>query len=77
LHFVLSSTGSLNRETDEALCCTGYEHAVAGQLYDHLRSLVDRGLLLGKGDLRLPAGPRYTECGITPAGREALAPLLS
>lgn len=73
LRHVLESAYSMNAEAEEALCCSGHEHREVGQLYDNLRALVGRGLLQGRGDLKRPAGPRYTECAITAAGREALA----
>jgi len=73
LRAVLEANGALDFAAEEALCNTSYESPVVGQLYDQLRELVNQGLLFGRGDLRLPAGPRYTECGITPAGREILA----
>ena len=49
-------------EVDFALCNTGYEHPEVGQYYDAIRALVVRGLLEGRGNFDLPAGPRYTEC---------------
>ena len=72
LRSVLESRGPLSPEAETALCNDGYEAAEVGKLYDQLRSLVGRGLLQGRGNLKLPAGPRYTECGIAVAGREAL-----
>jgi hypothetical protein len=73
LRSVLESIGSLNPAAETALCNSGYEQREVGELYDQLRSLVERGLLQGRGNLKLPAGPRYTECGITDPGRDALA----
>ena len=75
LRTVLESTIALDHNAEVALCCSGYEDHRVGQLYDQLRLLVDRGLLFGRGNLKLPAGPRYTECGITDAGRQALKSL--
>jgi hypothetical protein len=62
----------MDDDADTALCCSGYEDHRVGRLYHQLRSLVNGGLLFGRGNLKLPAGPRYTECGITAAGRKAL-----
>ena len=73
LRAVLETNSALDSAAEEALCNSGYESPAVGQLYDELRALVAQGLLFGRGDLRLPAGPRYTECGITPAGRAVLA----
>jgi hypothetical protein len=68
LRRVLESEGQLNDETEFAIQNTGYEHVTVGELYDALRSLVRRGLLESRGDLRLPAGPRFTECRISELG---------
>jgi hypothetical protein len=73
LRSVLESAGPLSPEAETALCNSGYEHRDVGEAYNQLRALVDGGFLEGRGNLKLPAGPRYTECGITEAGREALA----
>jgi hypothetical protein len=75
LRAALESYGTLDHDAEVALCCSGYEDNRVRHLYDQLRSLVDRGLLFGRGNLKLPAGPRYTECGITSAGRTALESL--
>ena len=72
LRVVLQLMDAWTETAEIALCNTGYEAQEVGKLYDQLRSLVERGLLQGRGDLKLPAGPRYTECGITPAGSAAL-----
>jgi hypothetical protein len=57
-----------NDEMEVAACVTGYEDAAVAAAYDAIRSLVKRGLLDGRGDLALPAGPRYTECRLNAAG---------
>jgi hypothetical protein len=55
-------------EVEFALCNSGYEHQRVAKLYDLLRDLVAQGLLEGRGDLQLPAGPRYTECRLSSDG---------
>lgn len=72
LRFAMRSAGLWSSKAEGALCCSGYEREEVGRLYDDLRGLVRRGLLEGKGNLILPAGPRYTECAVTAAGRKAL-----
>ncbi len=61
-----------NHELESAACVSGYEHPAVASAYDIIRSLASYGLLDGRGDLALPAGPRYTECRISAAGRLAL-----
>jgi hypothetical protein len=61
---VLESSGRWDEAMDAAICNTGYEHPEVIAVYDAIRSLVERGLLLGSGDLTMPAGPRYTEVGL-------------
>lgn len=73
LRAVAMTTGSWTESAEDAVCNTGYEDPFIGQFYDILRGLVRKGFLTGAGDLSLPAGPRYTECGITDAGRSAIA----
>jgi hypothetical protein len=64
LRKVLEGQGLWNESTELAICNTGYEHPEVGRLYDTIRELVTRGALVGAGNLILPAGPRYTECGL-------------
>ena len=75
LRRAMEKLGLWSDQTHEALCSSGYEDQIAGSCYDILRELVKRGLLQGKGNLDLPAGPRYTECQITPAGQLAIKEL--
>lgn len=57
---------------EAAVCVSGDEHPRVASVYDALRLLVNRGLLDGRGDLALPAGPRYTECRVSAAGHRVL-----
>jgi hypothetical protein len=72
LRLVIEQAGDWDDATFFAICNGGYEHPVVGKLYDGIRMLVTQGLLGGRGDLNLPAGPRYTECRITDEGSRAL-----
>jgi hypothetical protein len=72
LRQALERLGLWSDAAHEALCHTGYDEANAGRLYDALRALVRSGLLASRGNIELPAGPRYTECKITMAGEQAL-----
>lgn len=74
LRLVLAETGDCDDEAEVAICNSGYEDLRVGRLYDCIRALVDSGLLEGRGDLSLPAGPRYTECRLSPAGEAQLNP---
>jgi hypothetical protein len=64
---VLEQQGLWNESTELAICNTGYEHPEVGRIYDTIRELVTRGVLVGAGNLILPAGPQYTECGLSEA----------
>jgi hypothetical protein len=69
---ILEHRGRWNRGTEVAVANAGYEHPHVGPIYETIRDLVARGMLIGAGDLKSPAGPRYTECGLPPdLGREA------
>lgn len=73
LRSAIEMRGKVDRAMDLALCGGGDENRAVKRLYDLLRSLVKRGLLKGKGNLRWgQAGPRYTEAAITPLGQFAL-----
>ena len=50
----------------------GNENADVQLFYTVLRGLIESGFAEGAGDLRAPSGPRYTECRLTPAGRQRL-----
>lgn len=73
LRAVVEAGGAWSDAQEEAVCNSGYEHEEIGQLYDAIRNLVTRGYLVGRGNLTSPAGPRYTECGLSDAGRAAIS----
>ncbi|MEX0642606.1 MAG: hypothetical protein WD468_07885 [Pirellulales bacterium] len=62
--------GGIDDSAEVAICNSGYGDSRVADLYDRIRKLVKLGLLEGRGDLELPAGPRYTECRITSAGMQ-------
>jgi hypothetical protein len=68
----LKAAGCWNEAASTAICLTGYEEVETKRFYDTLRHLMVRGFAEGAGNLELPAGPRYTECWITPKGLEQL-----
>jgi hypothetical protein len=68
IRLALEMGGLWTDATNEAVCLTGYEDPTVALTYDAIRSLTRRGLLEGKGDLVMPAGPRYTECCISQTG---------
>ena len=73
LRYALLETQRWDDAIDFALCNGGMEHPLVADHYNALRRLVlETDLADGAGNLRLPAGPRYTECWITPVGREYL-----
>lgn len=72
LRLALQAVGFYDEACEDALCNGGSEEPRTRRFYDALRQLIEAGLAEGRGDLRLPAGPRYTECRITPAGIERL-----
>lgn len=73
LRAVVQTSGAWSEAQEDAVCNSGYEQEEIGQLYDAIRNLVTRGYLIGRGNLTSPAGPRYTECGLTDAGRAAIS----
>jgi hypothetical protein len=72
LRAVGGGNGGWSEAKEDAVCNSGYEGEEIGRLYDAIRGLVMQGYLVGRGDLTLPAGPRYTECGLTDAGRKVI-----
>ncbi len=77
LRAALQSMNRYDKDASEfALCNDGNEDPEVRQLYNVLREMIRCGLAEGAGDLQLPAGPRYTECRITLAGRRRLDDLL-
>lgn len=61
---ILERTGRWTRATEDAVANGGYQHPHVGPIYEAIRGLVAKGQLVGAGDLKSPAGPRYTECGL-------------
>lgn len=72
LRAALGMCGAVDESMDWSLKGDGDDNRAVRRLYCLLRSLVKRGFLNGKGNLRTPAGPQYTECGITDLGRQSL-----
>ena len=72
LRKALELTGAWDQTAEFALCNTGYEHPDVARYYDGIRELITKGLIEGRGNLTLPAGPRYTERRITADGLEQL-----
>lgn len=72
LRLVGRSSGAWSEAKEDAVCNSGYEEDEIGRLYDGIRNLISQGYLVGHGDLTSPAGPRYTECELTDAGRKAV-----
>jgi hypothetical protein len=72
LRNVLRMEAAWGDSAEYAVCNTGYEDAKVSKLYDGIRALIAKGFLDGRGDLTLPAGPRYTECRITTSGSQWL-----
>jgi hypothetical protein len=69
LRYALRESGRWNEDIEAALCNAGDEIPLVAEFYAALRNLVhDTPFADGAGDLRRPAGPRYTECWITPSG---------
>jgi hypothetical protein len=76
LRRALQSFGKHTDAAEYALCNAGNEDAEVKRFYDVLRRLVECRFAEGAGDLRSPAGPRYTECRITATGTKWLNELL-
>ena len=73
LRYALLELNCWNSDVESALCNGGHEHATVSEHYRALRRLVnDTPFADGAGNLRLPAGPRYTECWITERGIDHL-----
>src|SRR5688572_896294 len=73
LRYALLEARAWDHGIETSLCGAGTEHPVVAELYKALRRLVcETDLADGAGDLRSPAGPRYTECWITQRGRAHL-----
>jgi hypothetical protein len=73
LRAALESQGQIDSALKHHLFADYTKNRAVKRLYNLLRSLVKRGFLKGKGNLRWgPADPPYTEAAITPLGRSAL-----
>jgi hypothetical protein len=72
LRMAMSAMGKLDDSCEEALCNEGIEDPVTKTFYFALRELIRDGLAQGQGNFDAPAGPRYTECRITPLGLQRL-----
>jgi hypothetical protein len=72
LHSALAMEALWDDSAEYAVCNTGYEDAKVSRFYDGIRALIAKGYLESRGDLALPAGPRYTECRITTSGSQRL-----
>lgn len=73
LRYMLLETKAWNPEIEYALCNGGNEEPLVAKYYGAVCQLARNTVLVdGAGDLGRPAGPRYTECWITPAGIEWL-----
>jgi hypothetical protein len=73
LRYALLEANCWDDDMEDALCNSGFEHPTVAQYYGALRKLVlETPFADGAGDLRLPAGPRYTDCWITQRGIERL-----
>ena len=73
LRYALLELNCWDDDVESALCNDGMEHPEVAGHYAALRTLVnDTPFADGAGDLRLPAGPRYTECWITERGMDHL-----
>jgi hypothetical protein len=69
LRRALRDAGRWHESLEDALCNAGDEHPLVAEFYTALRRLIhETQYAEGAGNLRLPAGPRYTECWITEAG---------
>jgi hypothetical protein len=73
LRYALLEARHWDEDIEAALCTGGMENPIVAEHYDALRKLaLETDLADGAGDLRLPAGPRYTEVWITERGLEYL-----
>ena len=74
LRYALLWSGRWNEDIEYALCNRGDEEPLVAEYYRGLcRLACETPFADGAGDLSSPAGPRYTECWITPAGTQRLA----
>lgn len=73
LRYALLEANAWDKDVEFSLCNGGHEHPIVAEHYAVIRRMVlETDLADGAGDLKRPAGPRYTECWITERGREEL-----
>lgn len=72
IRFAMRTAGLWTQEAEDVMARSRYNRHDVGRFYNGIRTLVRRGLLVGKGDLGRPADPYYTECAITKEGDNAL-----
>jgi len=73
LRYALLEANAWDADVESSLCNGGNEHPMVAEHYGAIRRLVlETDLADGAGDLKRPAGPRYTECWITERGMEEL-----
>jgi len=73
LRYALLEANAWDEDVESSLCNGGNEHPIVAEHYAAIRRLVlETDLADGAGDLKRPAGPRYTECWITERGMEEL-----
>ena len=73
LRYALLQTHHWDAAIEFALCNGGDEEPIVARYYSALcRLACDTSYADGAGDLRSPAGPRYTACWITQAGSDLL-----
>jgi hypothetical protein len=73
LRYALLEAGFWDHEIEDSLCNTGQEHPLVAEYYNSIRRLVrETSFADCAGNFEFPAGPRYTECWITPIGMEYL-----
>lgn len=70
---MLGTEDAVDTSEEYAICNSGYENPKVARLYEGIRGLIEKGFLEGRGNLGLPAGPRYTECRVTSAGKSELS----
>ena len=76
LRYALLELNCWDDDVESALCNGGIEHPVVAEHYEAVQTLVNGAAFAdGAGNLRLPAGPRYTECWITERGMDHLSEL--
>lgn len=73
LRYALLELNCWDIDVETTLCDSGLDHPIVAEIYQALcRLALETPFVDGKGDLRSPAGPRYTEVSITQHGVEYL-----